>query len=247
MFPSETRLFALLDTLRDELTPERIYDPRVSAGPVYQEAVEIFIAYPGASPITVSLFIKQGHLVARVIPRRYPVDELTHIMIKSVYHILQLILPNVIFLAHPWSIYRRNTDDDLRKAERKWKETGSEEDQKRYETVARRAGLCPKCQEQTLLEDNCQICEKSSCENCDSPTNCGRCGDWVCDDCQRQCNHCGNAYGYECVKECPHCKEDFCIPGIYSPNYGHFVNAPGCFPPGPDGHGCPDWDEQPED
>lgn len=243
MFPSEIRLFALLDTLRDELSPTLIFEPRISTGPLYREAIDIFIAYPGASLITISLFQKQGQLVARVIPRGFSINELTQTIMNSVSHILQLILPNVNFTEHP---YRRNVDDEFRNAQRRWKVSGLEEDQKRYENIARRAGLCPKCEDK-LSEDACQICDKSPCENCDVSLHCERCGVWVCEDCQRQCTHCGMAYCYKCIEKCSHCKKDFCKPGFFSLTEGRFVNAPSCLPPGPDGHGCPDWDEQEED
>lgn len=139
--------------------------------------------------------------------------------------------------------YRRNMDENLRRLERQWRETNLPADWKAYAAAARRAGLCPKCQElESLSEDKCDVCANRPCEDCDEPLNCGRCNDYICDACQTQCAQCELMFCDGCVEKCPHCKDYFCKVGGEG-----WDEAPGCLPPGDEGHSCTDfWEEDEE-
>lgn len=131
--------------------------------------------------------------------------------------------------------YRRNADDFLRKLERKWKSTRSDEAWRAYLAVLARMGLeiCDECDavvgRETISECYCStsICSSCGikCDNCEE-LRCQECAiicegckhkhilcDYGCnddDEFMRKCNECEKWYCTQCADDCFREHEDDC-------------------------------------
>lgn len=130
--------------------------------------------------------------------------------------------------------YRRNADTELRKLERTWKSTRSDEAWNAYLTAIARMGLemCDECdavvEKQKISECKCAtpICSSCGikCDNCEE-LRCPECAivcegckhkhilcDWECneDEFMRKCNECEKWYCTQCDDDCFREHEEDC-------------------------------------
>jgi len=231
MFPSDHLILLLMELLQEEIGVHVTTETG-------DNCATIWAKYPGIRPIAVNLYIRDSQLFMTIAPRMNHLEGQAAQIRRDVRRLILKNLPQA-------QEYQPNPDDALRKAQRNYGATGAKEDKEKYMHIAKRSGVCFKCQAHLLI-DACQSCNEAPCDDCNKPVNCERCTDYVCKGCQIGCTHCGMIFCYACVDKCPHCKNEFCMAGKYHSS-GDYQELPGCLPPDSGGHGCPEWDDQDED
>ena len=130
--------------------------------------------------------------------------------------------------------YRKNSDEDFRRAERTFDAEKTFNNYQIYLSAARRGGITPElttcnsCQEPCAPTEACP-CGDLLCDNCRE--YCDQCGkNVVCDICQSECS-CGTTLCATCSVKCNNCEEPRCADCLRvckGCNHKHMLCDDGC-------------------